>query len=345
MKTRDFYFELPPELIAQRPPLVRGASRLMFVRRATGEISHHMMDDLPALLPPAGICVFNNSRVRKARLYAADEAGREFEFLLLSTRDRIDWAFLSNKSRRLRPGKAFVFPEGLRASVQRGGAEGGPGDGGGFFLRFERPLTEDYLERSGCVPLPPYIRRRAEADDSGRYQTVYSDPVGSAAAPTAGLHFTGPLLSALDARGLERVMVTLHVGLGTFLPVRARELEEHTMHSEEYFVGEEAARKISRCKEEGRPLIAVGTTSLRVVESAWEDGRLRSGRGLTDIFIYPGYRFRAVDILFTNFHTPESTLLMLVSAFAGKALIFKAYNEAIREKYRFFSYGDAMLIL
>jgi S-adenosylmethionine:tRNA ribosyltransferase-isomerase len=330
----------------------------MCLRRATGEISHHTMDELPALLPPNGTCVFNDSRVRKARLYAGDGTGRRIEFLLLSNCGRSDWAFLSNKSRRLRPGMVFVFPEGLQASVIRGGADnrgaadngaaggaGGPAGGGGLLLRFERPVTEDYLERCGCVPLPPYIHRRADAADSGRYQTVYAGPVGSAAAPTAGLHFTGPLLSALDARGLERVMVTLHVGLGTFLPVRAEELENHVMHSEEYCVGEGAARRISRCKEEGRPLVAVGTTSLRVLESAWEGGAVKSGGGRTDIFIYPGYRFRAVDILFTNFHTPRSTLLMLVSAFAGKDLVFRAYNEAIREKYRFFSYGDAMVIL
>jgi S-adenosylmethionine:tRNA ribosyltransferase-isomerase len=300
------------------------------------------MSDLPSLLPPRCVCVFNNSRVRKARLHAADEEGRPAEFLLLSTRNYIDWTFLSNRSRRARPGRVFVFPENLRAvvidAIDGGGEEG-------LLLRFERPLTEDYLERSGRVPLPPYIHRHAEAADSERYQTVYADPVGSAAAPTAGLHFSGELLAAMDERGLRRVMITLHVGPGTFLPVRAENPQDHIMHSEEYSVTKEAAAAVNRGKKEGGPLLAVGTTSLRTLESAWEDGKLKSGNGSTRIFIYPGYRFKAADLLFTNFHTPESTLLMLVSAFAGKDLIFRAYEEAIRRGYRFFSYGDAMLIL
>jgi S-adenosylmethionine:tRNA ribosyltransferase-isomerase len=315
------------------------------------------MSDLPRLLPRTGVCVFNNSRVRKARLYAVDEAGRTREFLLLSTPNRIGWTFLSSASRRLRQGKVFVFPGEMRAVIERyaagavpgsgtgGGARGGTNNSAGLFLRFERPVTEEYLERYGCAPLPPYIRRQAETADEERYQTVYADPIGSAAAPTAGLHFTSGLLSALQERGLAQVMVTLHVGLGTFLPVRAENLEDHAMHSEDYSIGADAARMVNRAKEEGRPLVAVGTTSLRVLESAWENGRLKSGNASTRIFIYPGYHFKAADILFTNFHTPQSTLLMLVSAFAGKDLIFRAYEEAIREKYRFFSYGDAMVIL
>jgi S-adenosylmethionine:tRNA ribosyltransferase-isomerase len=359
MKTRDFYFELPQELVAQRPAAERGESRLMSVRRATGEIGHHMMADLPALLPPGCVCVFNNSRVRKARLYAVSEdTGGRTEFLLLSTRNRRDWAFLSNKSRRLRPGRVFVFPEDVRAAlVCDGGSDGDAGSR--FLLRFDRPVTDEYLERCGFMPLPPYIRRQAETIDDERYQTVYAQTTGSAAAPTAGLHFTPRLLSDMDTHGFQRVMVTLHVGLGTFAPVRADTLEDHIMHFEDYSVSEEAARAVNRGTEEGRPLLAVGTTSVRVLESAWEgeNGKpagatserpaswLKSGSAATNIFIYPGYTFKAVDMLFTNFHTPESTLLMLVSAFAGRQLIFKAYEEAIREKYRFFSYGDAMLIL
>jgi S-adenosylmethionine:tRNA ribosyltransferase-isomerase len=337
MKTRDFYFELPQELIAQHPAPVRGESRLMTVDRVTGIIGHYAMRDLPGLLPGDCIAVFNNSRVRKARLYAlSEETGGRTEFLLLAPRGERDWAFLCNKSRRLRPGKAFVFPEKSRASIAEN-------PGGELVLRFESPVTEDYLERCGTMPLPPYIRRPADAADSERYQTVYADPPGSAAAPTAGLHFTQQLLGDMDGRGMKRVMVTLHVGLGTFLPVRTDTIEEHTMHEEAYCISRAAAETVSRGKNEGKPVLAVGTTSLRVLESAWDKG-LKSGSGATRIFIYPGYTFKAIDLLFTNFHTPESTLLMLVSAFAGKDLIFKAYEEAIREKYRFFSYGDAMLI-
>jgi S-adenosylmethionine:tRNA ribosyltransferase-isomerase len=341
MKTRDFYFDLPPGLVAQYPPAVRGESRLMTVNRGTGKIAHHAMRDLPALLPPRCVCVFNNSRVRKARLYAVNsETGGRAEFLLLSSRNAREWAFLCDKSRRLRPGAVFVFPEDLRACI-------GETRDGEFVLNFERPLEDAYLERRGAMPLPPYIRRAAAASDSERYQTIYADPPGSAAAPTAGLHFTSRLFEEMDARSLERVMVTLHVGLGTFLPVRADIVENHTMHEEEYFIGEAAAAAVNRGKSGGKRLLAVGTTSLRVLETAWnaKTEKLPAGSGATRIFIYPGYTFQAVDTLFTNFHTPESTLLMLVSAFAGKDLIFKAYEEAKKEKYRFFSYGDAMLIL
>jgi S-adenosylmethionine:tRNA ribosyltransferase-isomerase len=343
MKTRDFYFELPHELIAQYPA-PRGESRLMTLNRANGEIGHYGIKDLPELLPENAVAVFNNSRVRKARLYAADrETGGRAEFLLLSRLSQDagrDWTFMCNKSKRLKPGRVFVFPENLSACI----AAGGDAADGGLVLRFERPLSDDYLERCGRMPLPPYIRRPACAADDERYQTVYAGPSGSAAAPTAGLHFTPRLLSALDARGLARVMVTLHVGPGTFLPVRSALIEEHTMHSEDYSVSAEAAETVNRGKKEGRPILAVGTTSVRVLESAWRNDGLASGEASTRIFIYPGYRFKAADMLFTNFHTPQSTLLMLVSAFAGRELILKAYEEAIKEKYRFFSYGDAMLI-
>jgi S-adenosylmethionine:tRNA ribosyltransferase-isomerase len=345
MKTRDFYFDLPQELIAQYPAARRGEERLMRVERKTGKITHHMMRELPFLLPPRCVAVFNNSRVRKARLYAeSGETGSRVEFLLLSTRNRRDWAFLSNKTRRARPGKIFRFPEGVTASVE---APGSAETASGAVLRFSRPVTEDYLERYGHVPLPPYIRRRDEAADEERYQTVYAGPIGSAAAPTAGLHFTPALLADMEAAGVTQVMVSLHVGLGTFLPVRADNIEEHLMHGEEFFISEEAARMLGAAKELGRPLLAVGTTSVRVLETAWDTQTraLKAGGGATRIFIYPGYAFKAVDLLFTNFHTPESTLLMLVCAFAGRDLIFKAYAEAMREKYRFFSYGDAMLVM
>jgi S-adenosylmethionine:tRNA ribosyltransferase-isomerase len=310
----------------------------MTVNRMSGEIGHYMMRELPRLVPANCVAVFNNSRVRKARIYAVSgETGGSVEFLLLSTRNGNDWAFLSNRSRRVRPGRTFVFPENLNAVITA--------DSTSLLLHFERPVTDDYLERCGCMPLPPYIRRKAETSDSDRYQTVYAEPVGSSAAPTAGLHFTPRLLADMDAAGVSRVMVTLHVGLGTFLPVREPDIENPHMHEEEYWVSEEAAETVNRGRREGRPVLAVGTTSVRVLETATVNGTLESGRGATSIFLYPGRTLKAVDCLFTNFHTPESTLLMLVSAFAGKDLIFKAYAEAIKEKYNFFSYGDAMLIL
>ena len=329
--------------MAQYPPKERGQSRLLRLERASGRISHHLVKELPKLLPKC-VAVFNNSRVRKARIYA-ENLGKRTEFLLLSTKNRSDWAFLCNRTRSLKPGKIFNFPEGLSASIEK--ADGAESSGNGLVLRFSGPVTEEYLERCAHVPLPPYIRRADAPVDEERYQTVYARPPGSAAAPTAGLHFTQEILDELGAAGVEMVMVTLHVGLGTFLPVRSQLVEEHHMHTEEYFIEKEAALIISGAKNEKRPILAVGTTSLRVLETAWNPvtRSLDAGSGATGIFIYPGYSFKAIDMLFTNFHTPESTLLMLVCAFAGKDLIFKAYEEAIREKYRFFSYGDAMLIV
>jgi S-adenosylmethionine:tRNA ribosyltransferase-isomerase len=347
MKTRDFSFDLPEELIAQRPSARRGESRLMTVNRRTAEIGHHSLGELPALLPAGCLAVFNNSRVRKARIFGlAEETGGRVEFLLLSTRNRTAWAFLSNHSRRVRPGRIFNFPEGLRAVVEQNpAAEDCRPGGANLLLQFSRPVDEDYLNRNGEIPLPPYIRRQAEREDESRYQTIYADPPGSAAAPTAGLHFTPELLARLAAKKIVPLMVTLHVGAGTFAPVRTENIEDHRMHEEEYYISESAAETVNREKGRGAALLAVGTTSVRVLESAWTGEGLKPGGGKTGIFIYPGYAFRTVDILFTNFHTPRSSLLMLVSAFAGRDLIFKAYREAIHENYKFFSYGDAMLIL
>ena len=339
MRTDDFSFELPEELIAQHPSGRRGESRLMVLDRASGARAHSGVARLADFVEPGTVMVFNDSRVRKARIFGvAEDTGARTEFLLLRRLADGSWEAAASKLKKQRPGRRYGFPEGTTAAVVGPAADS-------LILAFDPPLTEDYLERVGHVPLPPYIRRQDGPEDDERYQTVYSREIGSAASPTAGLHFTEGLLAALDAKGVRRATVTLHVGLGTFLPVRTDTIEGHAMHEEEYSVPEAAAREVMSAKAEGRPVLAVGTTSLRTLESAWEEGEgLRAGRGSTRIFIYPGYRFRAVDMLFTNFHTPKSTLLMLVSAFAGRDAILAAYAEAVRERYSFFSYGDAMLI-
>jgi S-adenosylmethionine:tRNA ribosyltransferase-isomerase len=353
MKTKDFFFDLPDELIAQYPPEERGQSRLLVLDRAGGSRSHHMAADLPGLLEPGSLLVFNNSRVRKARLLARSKSsGAAVEFLLIKKLPGETWRAFVSRSRRRRPGSRYALmgPGGEEIAE----AEITGLDGEFRLLRFDRTVTEAWLEQYGHIPLPPYIKRRDTPEDSERYQTVYAQrpesggPSGaagrSAAAPTAGLHFTPELLAALEGRGMETAFITLHVGLGTFLPVRAEHIEDHVMHEEAFTIDEETAAKIERAKAEGRKIIAVGTTGVRALESAWDGGRLRRGEGSTAIFIYPGYKFRIVDAIFTNFHTPESTLLMLVSAFAGREFILESYAEAVREGYRFFSYGDAMLI-
>lgn len=340
MKTKDFFFNLPEELVAQRPSAERGGSRLFVLDRASGERRHDMVANLERYVEPGTVMVFNDSRVRKARIYGVtDRDGREREFLLLRRGADDSWEALTKGSRSVREGDSVSFPEGVKALA-------GKLPGGELLLRFEPRLSDGYLERNGHVPLPPYIKRGDEGADSERYQTVYAKEAGSSAAPTAGLHFTEGLLERLADKGVETRFVTLHVGLGTFLPVRSEEIEGHTMHEEEFLIPEETADSVEKAKREGRPVLAVGTTSLRSLESAWDpsSGGLRRGRSSTSIFITPGYRFKAVDKLFTNFHTPESTLLMLVSAFAGQDLIREAYREAIELRYRFFSYGDAMLI-
>jgi len=340
MKTKDFSFNLPEELIAQNPSAQRGGARLFVLDRETGERSHDMVANLERFVEPGTVMVFNDSRVRKARLYGVTERdGKEREFLLLRRYADASWEALTKGSKSLREGDTVLFPAGMKANA-------GKLAEGELRLAFEPPLTDEYLEKNGHVPLPPYIRRQDESSDSERYQTVYAKETGSSAAPTAGLHFTEELLSKLANKGVETCFVTLHVGLGTFLPVRSEEIEGHTMHEEEFLIPDASADSIEKAKREGRPVLAVGTTSLRSLESAWDEnlGGLRRGWSKTDIFITPGYRFKAVDRLFTNFHTPESTLLMLVSAFAGRELIRDAYQEAIEKRYRFFSYGDAMLI-
>lgn len=338
MKIRDFFFDLPPALIAQYPPAERGGSRLLVLDRKTGKRGHHLVGELPDLLAPRSLLVFNNSRVRKARLRGrAEKTGAQVEFLLLTKRDALTWKTLVQRSSRRRPGSRYVFARGVTAEIT--GAEGE------FrLLRFDRIIDDDWLDRYGHIPLPPYIKREDTPTDNDRYQTVYAGPPGSAAAPTAGLHFTRELLGRLEAAGMETAFITLHVGLGTFLPVRTENIEDHPMHEEVFTIGTEAAERIERAKAEKRTVVAVGTTSVRTLESAWKEGRLERGEGSTSIFIYPGYSFKVADALFTNFHTPGSTLLMLVCAFAGRESIMETYAQAVQEGYRFFSYGDAMLI-
>ncbi len=370
METKDFYFDLPEELIAQKPCPERGADRLLLLNRETGAWQDRLFSDLPDLVERGTLMVFNNSRVRRARLYAvAESSGNRAEFLLVSraSEDEAEpgeaesseclpgclWKVMARNAKRHKSGRTYRFDDGTRARIVPERSDPGrPGLTGTEFrlLRFERPIDDQWLDANGHLPLPPYIRREDEVEDKDRYQTVYASKVGSVAAPTAGLHFTGEILSRLDERGVERAEVTLHVGLGTFLPVRAQRIADHVMHEETYEVSEKTALAVNAAKREERPVLAVGTTSVRTLESAWDDaagngaGALRAGEGSTDIFIYPGYRFRAVDQVFTNFHTPESTLLMLVSAFAGRERILAAYRHAVEERYRFFSYGDSMLI-
>jgi S-adenosylmethionine:tRNA ribosyltransferase-isomerase len=355
MKTSDFFFDLPEDLIAQYPPERRGQSRLLVLDRARRSRSHRQVAELPALLEPGSLLVFNNSRVRKARLFARSvPGGGRVEFLLIKRMDGRTWRVMAGKSRRRRPGSRYEFP-GPGGEIIAG-AEIAGADGEFRLLRFDRPITEAWLETHGHIPLPPYIKRQDRPEDGDRYQTVYAQapetevpadaPAAdrSVAAPTAGLHFSPELFTALKDRGLETAFITLHVGLGTFLPVRTEEIEDHIMHEESFSIDEKTAAAVERARAEGRKIVAVGTTSVRTLESAWDGGALRRGEGSTAIFIYPGYRFKIVDALFTNFHTPGSTLLMLAAAFAGRDFILESYAEAVREGYRFFSYGDAMLI-
>jgi S-adenosylmethionine:tRNA ribosyltransferase-isomerase len=352
MKKSDFYFDLPESLIAQYPPEKRGQSRLMTLDRLLGAREHTSVCKLPDILCgerflSAGgekpLLVFNDTKVRKARLAAVNEkTGAQTEFLLLDdiNADGLLWKVMTKRARRKREGDVYVFmADGERIKAAIKGFEDEY-----LLLEFETAVNDAWLEKNGHVPLPPYIKRKDAPADSDRYQTVYANQTGSTAAPTAGLHFTKEILDAFSANGIESVFITLHVGLGTFLPVRSENIEDHKMHSEFFNIDENTAVKIESAKKAGRKIIAVGTTSVRTLESVWIEGKLKRGGNKTSIFIYPGYKFKAADALFTNFHTPESTLLMLVSAFAGRELILESYAEAIKEGYRFFSYGDAMLI-
>ena len=347
MKTDDFNFDLPEELIAQYPSAERGASRLLVLDRAGGRITHTVASRLADFVEPGTLMIFNDSKVRKARLFgAAEDTAAEVEFLLLGpvpgTGDpengSPEWMAMCSKSRKQKIGRRYRFPGDMRGTISGEAMDE-------KILAFDRPVGDAYLDLYGHMPLPPYIKRGDETSDESRYQTIYAKEIGSAACPTAGLHFTQDILDSLASAGIQAEWVTLHVGLGTFLPVRAENIENHVMHEEWYTVPPRTAEAVLKAKSEGRKVVAVGTTSLRTLESAARgDGTLTSGPGSTRIFIHPGYGFKVVDALFTNFHTPKSTLLMLVSAFAGRELILSTYAEAVSRGYRFFSYGDAMFI-
>ncbi|HOM03013.1 MAG TPA: tRNA preQ1(34) S-adenosylmethionine ribosyltransferase-isomerase QueA [Acetivibrio sp.] len=340
MKVSDFYYDLPQELIAQEPIAKRDMSRLMVLDKETGEICHKQFKDIVEYINKGDCLVLNDTRVIPARLLGEKEGtGGKIEFVLLKKINGDVWEVILKPGKKAKPGARFVFGNGeLKAEVIEIIEEGNR------LVRFEyHGIFEEILDRVGIVPLPPYITKKL--DDAERYQTVYSKYRGSAAAPTAGLHFTVELLDELASRGVNIAYVTLHVGLGTFRPVKAETLEEHKMHSEFYRINEEDCKKINTAKENGCKVIAVGTTSCRVLETVGDEkGNVKPQSGWTDIFIYPGYKFKVVDSLITNFHLPESTLIMLVSALAGREKILEAYNVAVSERYRFFSFGDAMFI-
>jgi S-adenosylmethionine:tRNA ribosyltransferase-isomerase len=345
VKTSQFSFDLPESLIAQSPTADREAARLLVLDRQTGAVTHSSVRDLASWIEPGTVVVINDTRVRKARLFGRRSSGALAEVLLLERRGPGLWEALAGRAGRLKPGAVFTFPEDVTAVLEPR-TESASGES--RLLRFTPPIDEAWLERNGHVPLPPYIRRPDQATDEERYQTVYARSVGSAAAPTAGLHLTPHLLGELRARGVQVCRVTLHVGLGTFQPIRTKDIEDHRMHEEAYSVPPETAAAVDAAVREGRPVLAVGTTVVRTLESAWSDdgtrAGLRAGEGRTSIYITPGHTFKVVRRMLTNFHTPGSTLLVLVSAFAGRERILAAYAEAVRLGYRFFSYGDAMLI-
>ena len=339
MKTSDFDFQLPEELIAQTPMERRDASRLLTLDRESGAVGHHHFYDLPRFLRPGDCLVLNDSRVLPARLIGHRPTGGACEVLLLVDKGGDLWECLVRPGRKLKPGAQVIFGDGqLTATVEEELNDGKRA------VRFHyQGIFLEILEQLGRMPLPPYIK--AELQDQERYQTVYSKVVGSAAAPTAGLHFTPELLEQVGEMGVKVCYVTLHVGLGTFRPVKAEDIADHEMHSEFCQISQETADIINETKRNGGRVICVGTTSCRTVESfAAEDGTMSERSGWTSIFIYPGYKFKVLDALITNFHLPQSTLIMLVSALAGREHVLAAYEEAVREKYRFFSFGDAMFI-
>lgn len=340
MKRQDFYYELPERLIAQDPLKNRSDSRLMVLDKKTGKTCHRQFPDLLSYLEEGDCLVINDTKVIPARLIGQKkDTGGHVEILLLKRKSKDVWEVLVKPGKKARPGSVIEFGDGLLTGEIIEIAEEG-----NRLIRFSfEGIFEEVLDRLGEMPLPPYITHKLE--DKNRYQTVYARHIGSAAAPTAGLHFTPQLLEKIREKGVRIVRVTLHVGLGTFRPVKVENILEHHMHAEEYEISEEAAREINEAKERGKKVVCVGTTSCRTVESAAREGRVEAGRGETDIFIYPGYTFQVLDALVTNFHLPESTLIMLISALAGKEQVLEAYQEAVREEYRFFSFGDAMLII
>ena len=355
MKTSDFNFDLPQDLIAQVPPVTRGKSRLMTLDRMTGKREHKTVLQFPDILcserflneqGEKPLLVFNDTKVRKARLIGSStETDASVEFLLLEKNESEEWKALVQRSNRRKKGSGYVFKDADGTETAR--AEITRAEGEFRFLKFDKIINDEWLEKNGHIPLPPYIKRKDTPSDADRYQTIYAKQTGSAAAPTAGLHFTDAILKEIAEKGIEIAFVTLHVGLGTFAPVRSENIEDHIMHEEQFIITEKNASIINNAIAQKRKIIAVGTTSLRTLESAKLINNEKISNNSwhkTSIFIFPGYQFKIVDALFTNFHTPHSTLLMLVSAFAGKDLIMESYAEAVREGYKFFSYGDAMLI-
>lgn len=341
MKRQDFYYELPEELIAQDPLEDRSSSRLLVLDKESGVVSHHVFREIAGYLKEGDCLVINDTKVLPARLIGAKEGtNAKIEILLLKRRENNIWETLVKPGKKAKIGTKIHFGDGILSGEVVDVVE----EGNRLIQFAYEGIFEEILDQLGQMPLPPYITHQLE--DKNRYQTVYAAHTGSAAAPTAGLHFTPELLKEIEERGVDIAKVTLHVGLGTFRPVKVDEITDHHMHSEFYQIDEEAAAKINRAKENGKRVICVGTTSCRTVESAAdENGRLRACSGWTEIFIYPGYRFKVLDCLITNFHLPESTLIMLVSALAGRENVLAAYEEAVRERYRFFSFGDAMLVV
>ncbi|MGQ9801279.1 MAG: tRNA preQ1(34) S-adenosylmethionine ribosyltransferase-isomerase QueA [Candidatus Saccharicenans sp.] len=346
MFLKDYDYELPLELIAQQPLPNRDDARMMVVRRQEQKIEHRQFREIASFFKPGEVLVLNDSRVIPARAWASrkDEAGRSIEFLFIKEHQPGVWEVLCRPARKVKEGDWLVFDKNLEARVI------GRGPLGYRLLEFMEPDVLGKLKEIGVPPLPPYIKRKKDDPrlrkiDAERYQTVFALKDGSIAAPTAGLHFTEQILAELKKKGVEILYVTLNVGLATFQPVRAEKITDHRMQEESFFLSSETARALNKARKESRPITAVGTTVVRTLESAWSQGELKPGEQSTRLFIYPGYNFRVVDRLLTNFHLPRSTLLMLVSAFAGYDLVMAAYLEAVRKRYRFFSYGDCMLIL
>ncbi|MFP4383269.1 MAG: tRNA preQ1(34) S-adenosylmethionine ribosyltransferase-isomerase QueA [Spirochaetia bacterium] len=340
MKTSSFSFNLPPELIAAHPAEGRSSSRLMVCSRNTRKRIHTHFRELPDHIPDDMMIILNNTLVRKARLFGtAEETGGRVEFLLVSpSEDHLTWKCISSKKKKQKQGKRFNFPGNVAGEISGKTEEC-------LIIQFDRPVDDQYLQIHGQIPLPPYLKREPEPSDEKNYQTVYGNIPGSVAAPTAGLHFTPRILDELAKKSIPVHPVTLHVGIGTFLPVRTGTVEEHRMHSEWYEVPEHTAEMINSHKKAGGRILTVGTTSTRTLETACRNGKVIPGEGVSSLFIYPGYSFKMADALITNFHTPESTLLMLVCAFGGTSFMLDSYREAVKLRYRFYSYGDSMLII
>lgn len=342
MLVSEFDYDLPPELIAQEPSRERDQSRLMVINRKTGSITHSSFQNFPDLLSREDVLIINETRVFPARVWGEID-GKLAEFLFLAEKDKNMWEVLCRPAKKAKTDKTINFPQGLSGKVVRSGPEGIR------YLYFDHPNARKIISEIGAAPLPPYIKRSGQGgpqrqSDLERYQTIYARKGASIAAPTAGLHFTSPLMQKIKKKGVLVVPISLEVGLATFQPVRVEVVEKHKMLTEYYSISAVASAQITSSKKKGRPVVAVGTTTVRALESISKNGAIKPGNYSTDLFIYPGYSFKAVDKLLTNFHLPRSTLLMLVSAFAGTELIKKAYAEAVTKKYRFFSYGDCMFI-